>query len=78
MGNCLKKAFLENERTDLLQLCEVGDAAPSERRCLRKNERAILKRTEKSVIRAMCGVKLIKKRRSEELMELLGLKEVLD
>ena len=30
------------------------------------------------MIRAMCGVKLIEKRSSQELMDLLGLKETLD
>ena len=40
---------------------------------LRENEMAILK-TEKAMMRAMCGVKIIEKR-SQELMSLLGLKE---
>ena len=44
--------------------------------CPRKNERAILKRTQKSMMRAMCGVKMIENRRSQELMSLLGLKEL--
>ena len=38
---------------------------------LRENERAILRRTE----RAMCGAKLMEKKRTEDLMEMLGLKE---
>ena len=41
--------------------------------CLRQNEMAILRKTGKSMMRAMCGVKLIKKR-GQELMSLLGLK----
>ena len=45
----------------------------SETWCLRKNEIAIL-RTEKAMIRATCGVKLIEKG-SQELMSLLGLKD---
>ena len=39
---------------------------------------AILRRTEKAMMRAMCGVKLIEERRSQELMSLLGLKDILD
>ena len=39
---------------------------------------AILSRTEKAMIRAMCGVKMIEKRRSQELMSLLGLEDTLD
>ena len=39
---------------------------------------AIWGRTEKAMMRAMCGVKLIEKRRSQELMCLLGLEDTLD
>ena len=38
---------------------------------------AILRRTEKAMMRAMCGVKIIEER-SQELMSLLGLKDTLD
>ena len=46
--------------------------------CLRENEIAILRRTEKAMMRAMRGVKLIAKKRSQELISLLGLKDTLD
>ena len=46
--------------------------------CLRKNEIAILRRTEKTMMRAMCGVKIIEKRRSQELMSMLGSKDALN
>ena len=39
---------------------------------------AILRRTEKAMMRAMCGVKMIEKRRSQELLSLLDLKDTLD
>ena len=39
---------------------------------------AILRRTERAMVRSMCGVKLVDRRKMEELMEMLGLKEVLD
>ena len=39
---------------------------------------AILRRTENAIIKAMCRVKLIEKRRCQELMSLLGLKDTLD
>ena len=45
--------------------------------CLRENEIAIL-RTKKAMIRLKCGVKLIEKRISNELLNLLGLEETLD
>ena len=50
----------------------------SETSCLRENEMAILRRTEKAMMRAMCGVKVIKKRRSQELVSLVGSKDTLD
>ena len=47
----------------------------SETWCLRGNEIAILRRTEGAVVRAMCGAKLMEKKRTEDLIEMLGLKE---
>ena len=48
----------------------------SEAWCLRENEMAILKRPETAMVRAMCGAKLLEKKRTEGLiMEMLGLKE---
>ena len=38
----------------------------------------ILRTTEKAMMRAMSGVKLIEKRKSQELTSLLGLKDILD
>ena len=36
---------------------------------------AILRRAERAMVRAMCGAKLMEKKRTENLMEMLGLKE---
>ena len=36
---------------------------------------AILRRTERAMVRAMCGAKWMEKKRTEDLMETLGLKE---
>ena len=49
----------------------------SETWCLRENEKAILRRTERAMVRAMCGadLELMEKKRTEDLMEILGLKE---
>ena len=49
----------------------------SETWCLRENEMAILRRTERAMVRAMCGAKLMEKKRTEDLMEMLGLKETM-
>ena len=50
----------------------------SEAWCLRENGMAILRKTERAMIRAMCGVKLLDRRNCEELMDMLGIKESLD
>ena len=39
---------------------------------------AILRRTERAMVRSMCGVKLVDRKNMEDLMEMLGLKETLD
>ena len=39
---------------------------------------AILRRTEKAIVRSMCGVKLVDRKKMEELMQTLGLKETSD
>ena len=46
--------------------------------CLRENEVAILRRAKRSMVRAMCSVKLSDKRNTKELMDMLGLKEAAD
>ena len=43
-----------------------------------RNEVAILRRAEKSRVRAMCSVQLVNKRNTVELMDMLGLKEEAD
>ena len=50
----------------------------SEAWCLREKEMAILRRTERAMIRTMCGVKLLDRRNNEELKDMLGMKESLD
>ena len=36
---------------------------------------AILRKTERAMVRAICGAKLTEKKSTEDLMEMLGLKE---
>ena len=38
----------------------------------------ILRRTERAMVRSMCGVKLVDRKNTEELMKMLGLKKTLD
>ena len=46
--------------------------------CLRENEMIILIRTERAMVRSMCGVKLVDGKNTEDLMKILDLKENLD
>ena len=50
----------------------------SETWCLRESETAILRRTERAMVRSMCVVKLADRKKMEDLMEMLGLRETLD
>ena len=43
-----------------------------------ENKLGILRRTERAMVRAVCGVKLTDRKRSEDLMQMLGLKEAVD
>ena len=38
----------------------------------------VLRRTEKAMVRSMCGVKLVDRKPNEELMEMLNLKQTLN
>ena len=50
----------------------------SETWCLRESEMAVLRRTERAMMRLMCGIILVDRKNMDELMEMLGLKETLD
>ena len=72
----LMSESMENLREVFKILLRSAMLYGSETRCLRENKMAIL-RTEKAMMRAMYGVKIIEKR-SQELMSLLGLEDNLD
>ena len=46
--------------------------------CLKENEKAILERMEKVMVRDMCGQKVVDKKATEEQMDMLGLKKTID
>ena len=50
----------------------------SETWCLKENEKAILRRTERAMVRAMCDQKVVDRKTTEEQMDMLGLKETTD
>ena len=66
------KRFLLKLKGMVYQRCvRLAMLYGSETWCLRENEMDLLRRTQ----RAMCGAKLVEKKRTEHLMEMLGLKE---
>ena len=73
-----EKVFVKNEKKDLSEFRKISNAVWERGVVSKENEMAILRRTEKSIIKAMCGVKIIEKRKSQELMSLLGLKDTFD
>ena len=58
---------------DLPEFRKIGDVCWSETWCRRDKGIAILRRTVKTIIRAMCRVKLVEKRSSQKVRVLLGL-----
>ena len=50
----------------------------SETCCLKENEMIILRKTERAMVKSMCGVKLVDRKNTEDLTKMLGLKETLD
>ena len=46
--------------------------------CLRESKVAILKKAERSMMRAICSIKLVDKTNAKELMDMLGLKKAAD
>ena len=76
------REFLNSKRFSLkvkrmvYQTCvRVAMLYGSEAWCLRENEIPVFRRTERAMVRAMCGAKLMEKKRTEDLMGMLGLKE---
>jgi len=46
--------------------------------CLRENKVSLVRRTEKAMARAMCGAKLLDKKNTGGLMNMLGLRETVE
>ena len=50
----------------------------SEAWCLKENVKAILRRSERAVVSAMCGQKVVDMKTTEEQMGMFGLRETID
>ena len=50
----------------------------SEAWCLKENAKAILRKMEKAMVRAMCRQKVVDTKTTEEQIDMLGLKETID
>ena len=46
--------------------------------CLKENEKPILRRMERAMVRAMCSQKVVDRQMTEEQIDMLGLKEIID
>ena len=46
--------------------------------CLKENEKAILRRTERAMVRAMCSQKVADRKTAEEQMDMQGLSKTID
>ena len=46
--------------------------------CLEENEKVILRKTERAMVRAMCGQKAVERKTTKEQMDMLRLKETID
>ena len=73
-----EKVFVKNERKDLSELRKTAVLYGSKTWYLRENEMVTLKRTEKAMMKTICGVNLIEKRKCQEILSLLILKDTLD
>ena len=69
-----RKFFLKMKRKIYQSCTRSAMLYGSKTWCLKENETAILRRTEKAIY----GIKMIEKKRSQELRSLLGLKDTLD
>ena len=45
---------------------------------LKEKEMGILRRTERAMVRAMCGAKLADRKNTEDMMDVLGLNQAID
>ena len=50
----------------------------SEAWCLKENKKAILRKTERAMVRDMCGQKVVHRKTTKEQMNMLGLREAID
>ena len=50
----------------------------SETWCLKENEKVILRRTERAMMRTMCSQKVVDRKTTEEEMKMLELRETID
>ena len=65
-----KKTLFADERKGTKSYVRSAMLYESETWCLRENEVVILRRAERSMVRAMCSVKLMDKRNTVELMDI--------
>ena len=46
--------------------------------CSKENEKSILRRTERAIVRTTCGQKVVDRKTAKEQMDMLGLRKIID
>ena len=70
-GSELKKFLLKRKGMVYWSFVRSAMLYGSETWCLWENEMAILRSIERAMMRVMCGAKLMERKRTEDLMEML-------
>ena len=67
----LRDRFHPRIKGELYGCCARSILYGSEAWCLKKNEKAILRRTKRVMVRAMCGQKVVDRKTTEKQMDIL-------
>ena len=75
----LRNRFLLKGKSKVYRCCiRSAILYGSEAWCLKENEKAVLRRTEGAMMRALCGQRVVDRKTTDEQMVMLGLKETID
>ena len=76
---CLENRFPLRMKGKVYRCCvKSAILHGSEARCLKENEKPILRRTERAMVRAICGQKVVDRKMTEEQKDMLRLRETVD
>ena len=75
---CLEIGFPLKMKSKVYRCIRSTILYGSEAWCLKENEKAILRRTERTIMRVMCSQKIVDTKTTEEQIDRLGLKETIN